>query len=45
VFPSVVAPDAPTTVATFLLRKFLAGPRLLGPVGSVGGGAAAPAAD
>jgi hypothetical protein len=29
VFPSVVAPDAPTTVATFLLRKFLAGPQAL----------------
>jgi len=27
VFPSVVDPDAPTTVASFLLRKFLAGPQ------------------
>lgn len=27
VFPSVVSPDAPTTVAAFLLRKFLAGPQ------------------
>jgi len=29
VFPSVVAPDAPTTVAAFLLRKFLAGPQAI----------------
>ncbi len=29
VFPSVVAPEAPTTVASFLLRKFLAGPQAL----------------
>jgi hypothetical protein len=29
VFPSVVAPGAPTTVASFLLRKFLAGPQAL----------------
>ncbi len=27
IFPSVVDPDAPTTVAAFLLRKFLAGPQ------------------
>lgn len=27
VFPSVVDPDAPTTVASFLLRKFLSGPQ------------------
>lgn len=27
VFPSVVAPEAPTTVAAFLLRKFLTGPQ------------------
>lgn len=27
VFPSVVAPEAPTTVAAFLLRKFMAGPQ------------------
>lgn len=27
VFPSVVDPDAPTTVAAFLLRKFLSGPQ------------------
>lgn len=27
VFPSVVDPDAPTTVAAFLLRKFMAGPQ------------------
>ena len=29
VFPSVVAPHAPTTVAAFLLRKFLAGPQAI----------------
>lgn len=29
VFPSVVDPDAPTTVASFLLRRFLAGPQAL----------------
>lgn len=29
VFPSVVDPDAPTTVATFLLRRFLKGPQAL----------------
>ena len=29
VFPSVVHPDAPSTVATFLLRRFLAGPQVL----------------
>lgn len=28
VFPSVVDPEAPSTVASFLLRKFLAGPQL-----------------
>jgi hypothetical protein len=28
VFPSVVDPDAPTTVASFLLRKFLTGPQV-----------------
>lgn len=27
IFPSVVAPDAPTSVATFLLRRFLQGPQ------------------
>lgn len=29
VFPSVVHPDASSTVATFLLRRFLAGPQVL----------------
>jgi hypothetical protein len=29
VFPSIVAPEAPTTVASFLLRKFVAGPQAL----------------
>ena len=29
VFPSVVAPEASTTVASLLLRKFLAGPQAL----------------
>ncbi|HNQ98623.1 MAG TPA: hypothetical protein PKN52_01405 [Trueperaceae bacterium] len=28
IFPSVVDPEAPTTVAAFLLRKFLAGPQV-----------------
>lgn len=28
-FPSVVDPGAPTTIATFLMRKFLAGPQAL----------------
>lgn len=29
VFPSVIDPSAPTSVATFLLRKFLAGPQAI----------------